>query len=61
MMGFWDYFWGTLRDYHRDPFPHALLRTREKRSPHDFETQESCGSQVWEFVFAYRASAHKHH
>ena len=20
---------GTLRDYHRDPFPHSLLRTRE--------------------------------
>ena len=28
-MGFWDYFSGTLRDYHRDPFPHSLLRTRE--------------------------------
>ena len=28
-MGYWDYFWGTLRDYHRDPFPHSLLRTRE--------------------------------
>ena len=22
---------GTLRDYHRDPFPHSLLRTRETR------------------------------
>ena len=21
---------GDLKDYHRDPFPHALLRTREK-------------------------------
>ena len=21
--------YGTLRDYHRDPFPHSLLRTRE--------------------------------
>ena len=26
-MGFWDYSRGTLRDYHRDPFPHSLLRT----------------------------------
>ena len=22
-------FWGTLRDYHRDLYPHSLLRTRE--------------------------------
>ena len=28
-MGFWDYCKGTLRDYHRDPFLHSLLRTRE--------------------------------
>ena len=26
-MGYWDYY----RDYHRDPFPHSLLRTREKK------------------------------
>ena len=45
-MGFWDYFWGTLRDYHGDPFPRALLRTREKRSPHDFETQKPAGSSL---------------
>ena len=29
-MGCWDYYRGTLRDYHRDPFPHSLLRTKEK-------------------------------
>ena len=28
-MGYWDYYKGTLRDYHRDPFPHSVLRTRE--------------------------------
>ena len=28
-MGYGDYYKGTLRDYHRDPFPHSLLRTRE--------------------------------
>ena len=30
-MGYWDYKKGTLRDYHRDPFPHSLLRTRETK------------------------------
>ena len=28
-MGSWDYHRGTLRDCHRDPFPHSLRRTRE--------------------------------
>ena len=28
-MGYWDYYRGTLRDYHRDPFPHSLLRTSQ--------------------------------
>ena len=28
-MGYWDYYKGPIRDYHRDPFPHSLLRTRE--------------------------------
>ena len=27
-MGYWDYFWGTLRDYCGDAFPSSLLRTR---------------------------------
>ena len=31
-MGSWDYYRGTLRDYHTDPFPHSLLRTREAYS-----------------------------
>ena len=26
-MGYWDYYKGTLRDYHRDPFPQSPLRT----------------------------------
>ena len=30
-MGYWDNHKGTLRDYHRDPFPHSLLRASEKR------------------------------
>ena len=28
-MGFWDYYRGTLKEYHRDPFSHSVLRTRE--------------------------------
>ena len=28
-MGYRDYYKGPLRDYHRDPFPHTLLRTRK--------------------------------
>ena len=32
-MGYWDYYRGTFRDYHRDPFPHSLLRTRECLDP----------------------------
>ena len=28
-MGFWEYSRATIRGYHRDPFPHPLLRTRE--------------------------------
>ena len=31
-MGYWDYYKGTLRDYHRDPFPHSLLRAGEMMS-----------------------------
>ena len=31
-MGYWDYYKGALRDYHRDPFPHSLLRTRDKKA-----------------------------
>ena len=30
-MGFWGLLEGTLRDYHRDPSPHSLLRTRKFR------------------------------
>ena len=26
-----DYYQGPLRDYHGDPFPHFLLRTREPK------------------------------
>ena len=29
-MGEWDYYWGLYRDYYRDPFPHSLVRTRQK-------------------------------
>ena len=28
-MGYGGYCWGLHRDYHRDPFPHSLLRTRQ--------------------------------
>ena len=28
-MGYSDYYKGPLRDYHRDPFPHSLLSTRQ--------------------------------
>ena len=28
--GLWDYYWRLYRDYHRDPFPYSLLRTRQK-------------------------------
>ena len=37
---------GTLRDYHRDPFPHSLLRTRElsvEGSPHWMPSQSLLG------------------
>ena len=30
-MDYGDY-WGIYRDYHRDPFPHSLLRTRQMRA-----------------------------
>ena len=30
-MGYWDYFWGTLRDYHGDPFPHCPFPTKNQR------------------------------
>ena len=26
-----NYYKGPLRDYHRDPFPHSRLRTRQRR------------------------------
>ena len=29
-MGYWDYYYkGPYKNYHRDPFPHSLLRTRQ--------------------------------
>ena len=31
-MDYGDYHWGIYRDYHRDPFPHSLLRTRQMRA-----------------------------
>ena len=31
-MGFLGLLYRTLRGYHRDPFPHSLLRTRETRT-----------------------------
>ena len=30
-MDYGDYYWGLYRGYDRDPFPHSLLRTRQKR------------------------------
>ena len=33
-MGYWDSHGGPYRDYHRDPFPHSLLRTRESSEAH---------------------------
>ena len=29
-MDYGDYYWGLYKDYHRDPFPHSLLRTWKK-------------------------------
>ena len=31
-MDYRDYYWGSYRDYHRDPFPHSLLRTRLRQT-----------------------------
>ena len=28
-MEYGDYYWGSYRDYYRDPFPHSLLSTRQ--------------------------------
>ena len=27
-----DYYWGFYKDYHRDPFPHFIVSTRESSS-----------------------------
>ena len=35
-MGYKDYCEGPLRDHHRDPFPHSLLRTRQLLGKWDF-------------------------
>ena len=32
-MDYGDYYWGLYRDYHRDPFPHSLLSTRQLEGP----------------------------
>ena len=51
-MGYWAYYKGPLRDYHRDPFTHSLLSTRQyiaSRWPPIYTgASEIRGTLVWD-------------
>ena len=46
---------GTLRDYHRDPFPHSLLRTRDSLMTSLYAWQRPCDEGF------RHAALHRHH
>ena len=44
-MCYGDYYWGTYRDYYRDPSPPSLLSTREAS---ELGGRCSCSTHIWE-------------